>query len=86
MKNNVLKIFIISIITLSVIAYFLGLTDSAFQKVYISKNFLSYIINSIKYFVFWVLPYWWILILGISFLVSILYWLLSMLFKNNRNR
>lgn len=81
MKKNILNVFIKSIILLSIIAYFLGLTDDAFQTVYPSKNLLSYLMNSIKYFVFWVLPYWWIIILGGSFLITFLYWLLKKIFR-----
>jgi len=81
MKKNILNVFIRCIILLSIIAYFIGLTDDAFQTVYPSKNLLSYLMNSLKYFVFWVLPYWWIIILGGSFLITFLYWLLKKIFR-----
>jgi hypothetical protein len=81
MKKTIFNVFIISIIVLSVLAYFLGLTDSAFKQVYPSKNSLSYLMNSVKYFIFWVLPYGWIIILGGSLLITFLYWLLKKIFK-----
>ncbi|MCQ9640887.1 hypothetical protein MP478_15990 [Chryseobacterium sp. WG14] len=81
MKKPIFNVFIISIIVLSVIACFLGLTDDAFQIVYPSKNVPSYLINSIKYFIFWVLPYWWIIIVGGSLLITFLYWSIKKIFK-----
>ncbi|ADQ82753.1 hypothetical protein AWM61_05560 [Riemerella anatipestifer] len=63
MKNSMFKIFIISLVILSFFAYLIGLTDSAFQKNYYSDNIFICFINSIKYFIFWVLPYWWLIIL-----------------------
>lgn len=81
MKKPIFNVLIISVIVLSIIAYFLGLTDSAFKQVYPSENILLYLINSIKYFLFWVLPYWWIIILGGSFLITFLYWSFKKIFK-----
>lgn len=37
MKKNILKMFIINIVILSLIAYTIGLTDSAFRQVYPSE-------------------------------------------------
>ncbi|KPH12935.1 hypothetical protein AMQ68_14320 [Chryseobacterium sp. ERMR1:04] len=74
MKSNIFRIFITSIIVLSITAYVFGLTDSAFQDVYHSENGIYYLINSVKYFVLWVLPYWWAIILGSSLVSTFLYW------------
>lgn len=74
MKSNIFRIFITSIIVLSISAYVFGLTDSAFQDVYPSENGIYYLINSVKYFVLWVLPYWWTIILGGSLVSTFLYW------------
>lgn len=73
MKKNILKVFIINIMILSLIAYIMGLTDSAFGQVYPSENGISYLINSMKYFVLWVLPYWWLIIIVGALLLTFLY-------------
>ncbi|UTX49094.1 hypothetical protein [Chryseobacterium sp. MA9] len=73
MKKNILKMFIINTVILSLIAYILGLTDSAFRQVYPSENGIFYLMNSMKYFVLWVLPYWWLIITGGALLLTFLY-------------
>lgn len=76
MKKNILKVFIINIMILSLVAYILGLTDSAFRQVYPSENMFFYLVNSIQYFVLWVLPYWWLIIMGGALLLTLLYYIL----------
>jgi len=73
MKKNILKTFVVNILILSLIVYILGLTDSAFQQVYPSDNVVSYLINSLKYFILWVLPYWWLMIIIGAVLLTFLY-------------
>ncbi|WP_045495885.1 hypothetical protein [Chryseobacterium sp. StRB126] len=73
MRKNIIKPFIFNIILLSVLVYVLGLTDSAFQQVYPSHTILSYGINSLKYFLFWVLPYWWFIIIVGAVVLTFLY-------------
>jgi len=81
MRKNILKWFIINIVILSSIVYILGLTDSAFRQVYPSENIISYLINSIKYFVLWVLPFWWLIIIGGAVLLTFLYTVFSKIIK-----
>lgn len=73
MRKNTIKAFILCVILLSIPIFALGLTDSAFQQIYPSDNILSYSINSFKYFLFWVLPYWWILIVVSAAVLTLLY-------------
>lgn len=73
MKKNILKTFVVNILILSLIVYILGLTDSAFQQVYPSDNVVSYPINSLKYFILWVLPYWWLMIIIGAVLLTFIY-------------
>ena len=73
MRKNTIKTFILCEILLSIPIFALGLTDSALQQIYPSDNILSYSINSFKYFLFGVLPYWWILIVGGAAVLTLLY-------------
>ncbi|KQM60147.1 hypothetical protein ASE55_19070 [Chryseobacterium sp. Leaf201] len=81
MKNSIIKIFILNLIIFSLITYILGLTDTAFKKNYLSDNIILYVINSIKYFIFWVLPNWWISIFCGSLSLTFLYGLIRKIFK-----
>jgi len=74
MKQKIFRFFLMIIVIISIIAYFFGLADSAFRKIYPSRNPISYFINSIKYFVLWVLPYWWIIIIIGAVFFTLLYW------------
>ncbi|WP_126650358.1 hypothetical protein [Chryseobacterium aureum] len=76
MKKNIVSVFVINVMILSLTAYILGLTDSAFTQVYPSENHFSYLLNSIKYFVLWVLPYWWLIIIGGALLLTFLYYII----------
>lgn len=58
MNKSIFKVFILNCIIISLLAFVVGLTDSAFESVYPSNNIISYLINSVKYFIFWVLPFW----------------------------
>ncbi len=73
MKKNTIRVFLINVMILSLTAYILGLTDSAFTQVYPSENRFSYLISSVKYFVLWVLPYWWPIITVGAVLLTFLY-------------
>ncbi|QBJ84943.1 hypothetical protein DDI74_01105 [Chryseobacterium gleum] len=73
MKKNILKVFVVNILILSFIAYLLGLTDSAFSQVYSSGNVVSYLTDSLKYFILWVLPYWWLMIIIGAVLLTFIY-------------
>ncbi|OCA71055.1 hypothetical protein BBH99_13960 [Chryseobacterium contaminans] len=72
MRKNI-KFFIVCMILLSVPCFVLGLEDSAFQQIYPSNNWVSYSINSLKYFLFWVLPNWWIFIIGGAVVLTLLF-------------
>ena len=45
------------------ITFIMGLGDDAYLKNYHSGIWYRDVINSLKYYVPWVLPYWWLLIL-----------------------
>lgn len=86
MTKNSIKVFILNIILLSVLACALGTTDSAFQQVYASDNVFSYCINAIQYFLFWVLPFWWAIIIAIALILTVLYIMVRSVIKNFKAR
>lgn len=54
--------------------YIMGLTDDAFMKTYYKGVWYKDIVGSFKYYVLWVLPYWWfIIIIGTIVLAAIFY-------------
>ncbi|WP_185148487.1 hypothetical protein [Chryseobacterium pennae] len=82
-KNSInIKVFILNIIVLCVLSCALGVTDSAFHQVYTSDNVFSYCINAIKYFIFWILPYWWAVIIALAVILTVLYVMAGYIIKN----
>jgi hypothetical protein len=81
MKNVYFKIFVLNLTLLSLIVYLLGVKDSAFRKIYISDNIIAYVINSLIYFILWVLPDWWIIIFCAALLFTFLYWVARKIVK-----
>jgi hypothetical protein len=54
--------------------YIGGLYDDAFTKTYYTGTWYKDIIGSFKYYVLWVLPYWWLMIIiGSIVLGAIIY-------------
>ncbi|MDN3693671.1 hypothetical protein QWZ06_15915 [Chryseobacterium tructae] len=84
MTKKSIKVFIVNVILLSVLACVLGLTDDVFQEVYTSSNILTYCMNAMQYFLFWVLPYWWAMIIAGAVILTILYEMIRNIIKNTR--
>lgn len=54
--------------------YFSGLYDDAYTKLYYTGVWYQDIIGSFKYYILWVLPYWWIvIIIGTLILALLIY-------------
>ena len=54
--------------------YIGGLYDDAFTKTYYTGTWYKDIVGSLKYYVLWVLPYWWLMIIiGSIVLGAIIY-------------
>lgn len=59
------------LIVMILITYSFGLFDDAFHKTGI---WYKVILGSIKYYVTWVLPYWWLIILIGSFILALVFY------------
>ena len=54
--------------------YVMGLMDDAFTKTYYTGTWYKDILGSFKYYVSWVLPYWWLMILIGSIVLGALFY------------
>lgn len=59
------------LVVMILITYFFGLFDDAFRKTGI---WYKDILGSIKYYVTWVLPYWWLIILIGSLVLALVFY------------
>jgi hypothetical protein len=66
------KYLLYSLGSFVILTFAMGISDSAFAKMYESQNFINKLIGSFKYYLFWVLPYWWFIILIGAFVVAII--------------
>ena len=56
------------------LTYINGLSDDAFKKTFYTGVWYKDILGSFKYYVLWILPYWWLIILiGTIVLAFLLY-------------
>lgn len=54
--------------------YIMGLMDDAFAKNYYTGTWYKDIIGSLKYYVLWVLPYWWLMIVIGTIVLGVLFY------------
>jgi hypothetical protein len=58
-------------VVMVLITYFFGLLDDAFRK---TGVWYKDILGSIKYYITWVLPYWWLIILIGSLVLALMFY------------
>lgn len=68
--NNVL----LGLLMMILFTYFMGLSDDAYLKNFHQGVWYKDILGSIKYYVLWVLPYWWFVILVGSLILGVLFY------------
>lgn len=67
--KKMINYFLIGFVLMVVFTYLLGLSDDAFHRTGI---WYKDIIGSIKYYILWVLPLWWLIILLGTVIIGIL--------------
>jgi len=63
--------FLLGLIAMFFLTYITSLFDDAFRKTGI---WYKDILGSFKYYVFWVLPYWWLIILVGSIILALIFY------------
>lgn len=62
MKKKMIYLFL-GFLVMFLFTYISGLYDDTFKELYYTGIWYKDILGSIKYYVLWVLPYWWLSIL-----------------------
>lgn len=69
--RKAINYFLLGLLVMFLFTYIGGLFDDAFHKTGVwYKDFLA----SFKYYVFWVLPYWWLVILIGSIILAFIFY------------
>ena len=54
---------LLGLLVMIVVTFIMGLGDDAYTRTYYKGVWYKDIVSSLKYYVLWVLPYWWLMIL-----------------------
>jgi len=69
--RKAMNYFLLGLIAMFFLTYITSLFDDAFRKTGI---WYKDILGSFKYYVFWVLPYWWLIILVGSIILALIFY------------
>ena len=73
--------WVIGITIVFILSFISGLQDDVYIQKYHQEVWYKDIFNYFKYFFAWILPYWWLLILGGGSILGILIFLIKSLFE-----
>lgn len=65
---------LLGLLVMVLITFVMGLGDDAYLKTYHTGVWYKDIFSSIKYYVLWVLPYWWLVVLIGSIVLGALFY------------
>lgn len=71
MKLIVIKYFLVSLLFMVILTYALGWIDIVENEM-LTGNWLKDIFKSFSYYVGWILPFWWLIILVSSVILSLI--------------
>lgn len=74
--KSLLNYLLLGFLAMLMISFSLGLLDDAFVKLYYKDVWHKDIIGALVYYVLWVLPYWWPLILIGTLVLAFIIWIL----------
>jgi len=63
--------FTLTLFTLILISYLFGITDDAFDLYRQKSDRDSWVLDSLAYYIYWVLPYWALIIFVVSGMVGL---------------
>ena len=69
-----------------ILVSFFGVEDDVYIQKYYEGIWYKDIIGSFKYYVLWVLPYWWLVILLGGFILGIIIFLINHLYTISSNK
>jgi len=65
---------LLGFIIMVLFTYMVGIYDDAFKKTYYTGVWYKDVVASLKYYILWVVPYWWAIILtGTIVIAGVLY-------------
>jgi len=79
--KKVVIYFFVGLLVMFLFTYVGLFYDDAFKKIYPNRIWNENILNSFKYYIYWVLPYWWLMILIGSVMFASLFCCIHMIVK-----
>jgi hypothetical protein len=72
--RKVMIYLLLGFVIMFLFTYIGGLYDDAFKKTYYTGVWHKDVLGSLKYYVLWVLPYWWLIILIGTVVLALLFY------------
>ena len=76
--RKIMTCFLLGFVAMLIFTYVMGLYDDAFKRSYYTGVWYKDILGSLKYYVSWVLPYWWFAILVGAIILSFLLYVIHL--------
>ena len=84
--KKIIICWLIGIIIVLTFSYFSGLQDDVYIEQYYEGVWYKDVLNSIKYFLLWVLPYWWLIIILIGSVLGIIIFIVTLFLGHIKNK
>lgn len=80
-SKKIIICWLIGVITVVMFSYISGLQDDLYIEQYYEGVWYKDALNSFKYFLLWVLPYWWLIIILAGSVLGIIIFLVTLLLR-----
>ncbi|MDN3708654.1 hypothetical protein QW060_20455 [Myroides ceti] len=84
--KKIIICWLIGVIIILTFSYISGLQDDVYIEQYYEGVWYKDVLSSIKYFLLWVLPYWWLIIILIGSLLGIIIFLVTLLLGHIKSK
>lgn len=78
--KRIMSFFLLGLIVITSIIYAIGLYDDMYKNSFYTGIWYKDIVSSFRYFILWVLPYWWLVIIIGSVVFSLIFYTVSHIF------
>lgn len=77
MKKFVIYLML-GFVAMFLFTYIVGIYDDAYTRLYRTGVWYRDVIGSLKYYVLWVLPYWWIVMIIGAIVIALIFYLIRL--------
>lgn len=75
--------FLLSFVIMLILSLVTAFYDDAYRQLYYTGIWYKDILGLLEYWFLWALPFWWIIIVVGTCVLTMIFWVLKFLFANN---